>query len=84
MPMLSMKTKKPMKPMLEILAITDDAGLSSPNQPASVPTSKPSQADPGPPHASRSSADRGAVRDRVAGAVWRSIWQFLDDRCQSP
>jgi hypothetical protein len=42
MPMLSMKTKKPMKPMLEILAITDDAGLSSPNHPASAPTSKPS------------------------------------------
>jgi hypothetical protein len=40
--MLSMKTKKPMKPMLEILAITDDAGLSSPNQPANAPTSKPS------------------------------------------
>ena len=30
MPMLSMKTKNPMKPMFEILAITDDAGLSSP------------------------------------------------------
>jgi len=27
--MLSVKTKKPTKPMLEILAITDDAGLSS-------------------------------------------------------
>jgi len=40
--MLSMKTKKPMKPMLEILAITDDAGLSSPNHPASAPTSSPS------------------------------------------
>jgi hypothetical protein len=39
MPMLSMKTKKP---MLKILAITDDAGLSSPNQPASAPTSSPS------------------------------------------
>jgi hypothetical protein len=38
MPMLSMKTKKPMKPMLEILAITDEAGLSSPNHPASTPT----------------------------------------------
>jgi hypothetical protein len=42
MPMLSMKTKKPMKPMLEIAAITDDAGLSSPNHPASAPTSRPS------------------------------------------
>ena len=35
MPMLSMKTKKPTKPMLEILEITDDAGrgvlLSSPS-----------------------------------------------------
>jgi hypothetical protein len=31
MPMLSMKTKKPMKPMLEIPEITDDAALSSPN-----------------------------------------------------
>jgi hypothetical protein len=40
MPMLSMKTKKPMKPMLEILAITDEAGLSSPNHPVSTPTSK--------------------------------------------
>jgi hypothetical protein len=30
MPMLSMKTKKPMKPTLEIAEITDDAGLSSP------------------------------------------------------
>jgi hypothetical protein len=30
MPMLSMKTKKLMKPMLETLAITEDAGLSSP------------------------------------------------------
>jgi hypothetical protein len=28
-PMLSMKTKKPMKPMLEIVEITDDAGLTS-------------------------------------------------------
>jgi hypothetical protein len=42
MPILSMKTKKPMKPMLEMLAITDEAGLSSPNQPASAPTSRPS------------------------------------------
>jgi hypothetical protein len=42
MPMLSMKTKKPMKPMLEIAAITDDAGRSSPNHPASAPTSRPS------------------------------------------
>jgi hypothetical protein len=33
MPMLSMKTKKAMKPMLEMLAITDEAGLRSPNQP---------------------------------------------------
>jgi hypothetical protein len=40
--MLSMKTKKPMNPMLEIVEITDDAGLSSPNQPASAPTSRPS------------------------------------------
>jgi len=39
MPMLSMKTKKP---MLEILAITEDAGLSSPNRPSSAPTSRPS------------------------------------------
>jgi len=31
--MLSMKTKNPMKPMLEIAEITDDAGLSRPNQP---------------------------------------------------
>jgi hypothetical protein len=29
-----------MKPMLEILAITDEAGLSSPNHPVSTPTSK--------------------------------------------
>ena len=42
MPMVSMKTKKPTKPMLEILAIADDAGLSSPNHPASAPTSRPS------------------------------------------
>ena len=42
MPMLSMNTKKPMKPMLEIPAITEDAGLSSPNHPARAPTSKPS------------------------------------------
>jgi hypothetical protein len=41
MPMLSMKTKKPMKPMLAIPEITDEAGLSSPNQPASAPTSRP-------------------------------------------
>ena len=34
MPMLSMKTKKP---MLEMLAITDDAGLSRPNHPAAPP-----------------------------------------------
>ena len=40
--MLSMKAKKPMKPMLEILAITDDAGLSKPNHPASAPTRRPS------------------------------------------
>jgi hypothetical protein len=39
---MPMKTKKPMNPMLEIVEITDDAGLSSPNQPASVPTSRPS------------------------------------------
>ena len=31
-----------MKPMLETAEITDDAGLSSPNQPASAPTSRPS------------------------------------------
>jgi hypothetical protein len=37
MPMLSRKTKKPMKPMLAMLEITDDAGLSSPNHPASAP-----------------------------------------------
>ncbi len=43
MPMLSMKPKKPIKPMLEIPEITDDAGLSSPNHPASAPTSRPSQ-----------------------------------------
>ena len=42
MPMLSMKTKKPMKPMLEMLEITVEAGLSSPNHPASEPTSRPS------------------------------------------
>ena len=42
MPMLSMKTKKPMKPMLEIAEITDDAGLSRPSHPASAPTSRPS------------------------------------------
>ena len=30
MPMLSMKTKKPIKPMLEIPAIIEDAGPSSP------------------------------------------------------
>jgi hypothetical protein len=42
MPMLRMKTKKPMKPMLEILEITGDAGLSSPNHPASALTSRPS------------------------------------------
>jgi len=40
MPMLSMKTKNPMKPTLETAEITDDAGLSSPNHPASAPTSK--------------------------------------------
>ena len=39
--MLSMKTKNPMKPMLEIAEITDDAGLSRPSQPASRPTSRP-------------------------------------------
>jgi hypothetical protein len=39
MPMLSMKTKKP---MLEMLAITDDGRLSDPNHPASAPTSSPS------------------------------------------
>jgi hypothetical protein len=42
MPMHSMKTKKPTKPMLEIAEITDDAGLSKPNHPASAPTSRPS------------------------------------------
>jgi hypothetical protein len=40
--MLNMKTKKPTKPMLEIPEITDDAGLNSPNHPASTPTSRPS------------------------------------------
>jgi hypothetical protein len=39
--MLNMKTKKPTKPTLEIPEITDDAGLSSPNHPASTPTSRP-------------------------------------------
>src|SRR5215213_11560308 len=39
-PLLSMKTKKPMKPMLEIVEITDDAGLA--DHPASAPTSRPS------------------------------------------
>ena len=39
MPMLSMKTKNPMKPTLETAEITDDAGLSSPNRPARETTS---------------------------------------------
>ena len=38
--MLTMKAKKPMKPMLEKLTITDEAALSSPNHPVSTPTSK--------------------------------------------
>jgi hypothetical protein len=42
MPMLNMKTKKPMKPMLETAETTEDAGLSSPCHPASAPTSRPS------------------------------------------
>ena len=46
MPMLSMKTKKPTKPMLEILEITDDAGLRSPNHPASAPTTQAEPSDP--------------------------------------
>jgi hypothetical protein len=41
MSMLSLKNEKAMKPMLEIADITEDAGLSRPNQPASAPTSRP-------------------------------------------
>ena len=36
MPMLSMKTKKPMKPMLDMPEIIVDAGLSSPNHQVSA------------------------------------------------
>jgi hypothetical protein len=43
MPMLSMNTTKLMNPIVEIPAITDDAGLSSPNKPVSTPSSNPSQ-----------------------------------------
>jgi hypothetical protein len=43
MPKLSMNTTKLMNPIVEIPAITDDAGLSSPNKPVSTPSSKPSQ-----------------------------------------
>jgi hypothetical protein len=45
MPMLSMKTKKAMKPMLEMLAITDEAGLRSPNQPLPLTPSAHSDGD---------------------------------------
>ena len=43
MPKLSMNTTKLMNPIVEIPAITDDAGLSSPNKPVSTPSSNPSQ-----------------------------------------
>ena len=46
MPTLSMNTKKPMKPMLEILAITDDAGLTSPTPASERPDEQTKPSDP--------------------------------------
>ena len=71
MSMLSMKTKKP---ILEIPESTEDAGLSSPNQPASSPTSRLSH----PIH--RGSAEpANALTPSVGGRRWdfrmEPIWQ---------
>jgi hypothetical protein len=69
--MLSMKTKKPMKPMLEIVEITDDAGLSSPKRPdeQTKPSDPPRQRARGQDGHRVQRNDHAEAEEVVAGSV---------------